>query len=452
LTDLIVIGGGLAGCEAAWQAAENGLNVALYEMRPLKMTGAHRTDRLAELVCSNSLGSMLDDRASGLLKEEMRRLGSLLLQCAQETAIPAGYALAVDREAFAETVTQRISAHPRIQIIQEEVTAIPASPTIIASGPLTSDHLTQAIQELTGQDGLSFYDAIAPVIRAESIDLNIAFRASRFSQAEANEGDYINCPFNRDQYYAFVEALRTAERIELREFEDQIRLGVKAGIDKFFEGCLPAEIIAERGEDSLSFGPMRPIGLRNPHNNERAYAVLQLRQDNLAASLYNIVGFQTNLTFAEQKRVFHMVPGLEGAEFERFGQMHRNTFIASPLLLQPTLQTRSRPDLFFAGQITGVEGYLGNIATGLLAGLNAARLQQGQPTLAFPVGTMLGALCHYITSADLKDFQPMKANFGILPELAPALRGRKERNRLHVSIALEQLEIFMDQSGLTRKS
>lgn len=448
MPDLIVVGGGLAGCEAAWQAAEQGLTVELFEMRPLKMTGAHTTNQLAELVCSNSLGSNLNDRASGLLKEELRRLGSMLLACAHETALPAGGALAVDRDLFAQAVTSRISSHPRIRVVREEIEDIPSSPTIIASGPLTSDALTQSIQLITGQDRLFFFDAIAPVIRAESINMNIAFQASRFGKGDQEEGDYINCPFDRDQYYAFVEALRSAERIPLREFEEKIRSGVKAGLDKYFEGCLPVEIIAERGEDSLSFGPMRPIGLMNPHDNSRAYAILQLRQDNLAASLYNMVGFQTNLTYPEQKRVFHLIPGLENAEFERFGQMHRNTFIASPLLLQPTLQLRQRSDLFFAGQITGVEGYMGNMATGFLAGLNAARVHQGKQPLAFPVSTMLGALCNYITSADLKDFQPMKANFGILPELTPGLRGRKERNRLHVSIALEQLEIFMDQHQL----
>jgi methylenetetrahydrofolate--tRNA-(uracil-5-)-methyltransferase len=451
LADLIVVGGGLAGCEAAWQAAEQGLSVDLYEMRPLKMTGAHTTDQLAELVCSNSLGSNLNDRASGLLKEELRRLGSMLLTCAQENAIPAGGALAVDRDNFARSVTARIASHPRIHTIRAEMREIPTSPAVIASGPLTSEALTQSIQHLTGQDRLSFFDAIAPVVRYDSVNMDIAFQASRFGKGDQEEGDYLNCPFNRDQYYAFVEALRSAERIQLREFEEQIRMGVKAGLDKYFEGCLPVEIIAERGEDSLSFGPMRPIGLLNPHDGSRAYAVLQLRQDNLAGSLYNMVGFQTNLTFSEQKRIFRMVPGLENAEFERYGQMHRNTFIASPLLLLPSLQLRQRPDLFFAGQIIGVEGYMGNIATGLLAGLNAARCVQLKPSYVFPISTMLGALCHYVTSADLKDFQPMKANFGILPPFPPALRSRKERNALHVSIALEQLEIYMDQQQLGGK-
>jgi methylenetetrahydrofolate--tRNA-(uracil-5-)-methyltransferase len=445
MPDLIVVGGGLAGCEAAWQAAQQDLNVDLYEMRPQHTTGAHVSDRLAELVCSNSLGSNEIDRASGLLKEELRRLGSMLLGCAEATALPAGRALAVDREAFAQAVTAKIAAHPRIRVIRAEVAAIPDGPVVIASGPLTSPRLAQAIQALTGMDRLFFYDAIAPVVAADSINMEVAFRASRFGYGEQEAGDYINCPLDKEQYLAFVNALRTAERIALREFESEIQQGVKAGLSHFFEGCLPVEIIAERGEGSLAFGPMRPIGLLNPHTGQRATAVLQLRQDNLAGSLYNMVGFQTNLTFAEQKRVFGMVPGLEHAEFVRYGQMHRNTFIAAPLLLDPTLQLRQRPDLLFAGQITGVEGYMGNIATGLLAGLNAARLIRGQAPFVLPVATMLGALCHYITSAALKDFQPMKANFGILPELSPNLRSRKERCQLHVQIASQQLQAFIDQ-------
>lgn len=445
MPDLIVVGGGLAGCEAAWQAAQQDLNVDLYEMRPQHSTGAHVSDRLAELVCSNSLGSNEIDRASGLLKEELRRLGSMLLGCAEATALPAGRALAVDREAFAQAVTAKIEAHPRIRVIRAEIDAIPSGPAVLASGPLTSPRLAQAIQALTGMDRLFFYDAIAPVVAADSINMEVAFRASRFGYGEQEAGDYINCPLDKEQYLAFVSALRSAERIALREFESEIQQGVKAGLSHFFEGCLPAEIIAERGEGSLAFGPMRPIGLLNPHNGQRATAVLQLRQDNLAGSLYNMVGFQTNLTFAEQKRVFRMVPGLENAEFVRYGQMHRNTFIAAPLLLNPTLQLRQRPDLFFAGQITGVEGYMGNIATGLLAGLNAARLIRGQAPFVLPVATMLGALCHYITSAALKDFQPMKANFGILPELDPSLRSRKERCQLHVQIASQQLQAFIEK-------
>ena len=441
MTDLIVIGGGLAGSEAAWQAAERGLKVRLYEMRPTLGTGAHQTPDLAELVCSNSLGSNLPDRASGLLKDEARLLGSMLLECAQEASLPAGGALAVDRELFARKVTERIEAHPNIEIVREEVRDIPDSPAIIASGPLTSPALSQSIAALSGEEHLFFFDAIAPVIHADSINMEIAFRASRYGAGNQDEGDYINCPFTREEYYAFVDALLHAERIELRAFEEAIRSGVKAG--HFFEGCLPVEIIAERGLDSLAFGPMRPVGLRDPRTGKRPHAVVQLRQDNLAGSLYNLVGFQTNLKFPEQKRVLRMIPGLENAEFLRYGQMHRNTFIASPKLLRPTLQSNQRDNLFFAGQITGVEGYMGNIATGLLAGINAARVSQGEEPLTLAPTTMLGALCHYVTHADLKDFQPMKANFGILPPL-DAKVNKRERGRAYAERSLADLQIMMN--------
>jgi len=471
MTDLTIIGGGLAGSEAAWQTAQRGLKVKLYEMRPTLQTGAHQTHDLAELVCSNSLGSNLPDRASGLLKNEMRVLGSMLLQCAETASLPAGGALAVDREHFAQLVTERISNHPNIEIVREEAKEIPSTPTIIASGPLTSPTLSQSIAALSGEEHLFFFDAIAPVIHAESINMEIAFRASRYgvnkspsttdeailrqaqdatssappsgtSQGEAqDEGDYINCPFTKDEYYAFVDALLKAERIELRSFEDAIKSGVKAG--HFFEGCLPIEIIAERGIDSLAFGPMRPVGLRDPRTNKRPHAVVQLRQDNLAGSLYNLVGFQTNLKFPEQKRVLRLIPGLENAEFLRYGQMHRNTFISSPKLLRPTLQHKQRDDLFFAGQITGVEGYMGNIATGLLAGINAARLHQQEEPFTLPKTTMLGALCHYVTHADLKDFQPMKANFGIMPPLAgPNKVAKRERGQAYADRSLADLQNF----------
>lgn len=450
MSEITIIGGGLAGSEAAWQAAERGLDVRLYEMRPQVPTGAHETGNLAELVCSNSLGSNLPDRASGLLKNELRRLGSMLLDCAEKAALPAGAALAVDRGVFARLVTERIEKHPRIQIVREEATEIPSTPTIIASGPLTSVRLSKSLAALNGEEHLYFFDAIAPIIAADSINMDIAFCASRYDKGEQDEGDYINCPFTKEQYETFVAALQNAERIELRAFEEAIRTGVKAGT--FFEGCLPVEIIAERGAQSLAFGPMRPVGLRDPRTNIRPHAVVQLRQDNLAASLYNLVGFQTNLKFPEQKRVFHLIPGLENAEIVRYGQMHRNTFIASPKVLRATLQHKSRDDLFFAGQITGVEGYMGNIATGLLAGQNAARVLNGQPPLELPATTMLGALCHYVTHADLRDFQPMKANFGILPELevvqqlncgtTKRLRGR-DRARAHAERAIADLENFL---------
>ena len=440
---LTIIGGGLSGTEAAWQAAQNGIYVKLYEMRPINPTGAHLGGDLAELVCSNSLGSNLPDRASGVLKNELRLLNSMLLECAEASALPAGAALAVDRESFASIATDRIANHPNIQVIREEMKEIPNTPVIIASGPLTSESLSQSIAKLSGEEHLFFFDAIAPIVHAESINMDIAFRASRYDKGEQEEGDYINCPFTKEEYYAFVEALHTAERIELRSFEDAIKAGVKAG--QFFEGCLPVEVIAERGVDSLAFGPMRPVGLSDPRTGRRPYAVVQLRQDNLAGSLYNLVGFQTNLKFPEQRRVLRMIPGLEHAEFERYGQMHRNTFIASPKLLRPTLQHTHRNDLFFAGQITGVEGYMGNIATGLLAGENAARQFFGESLLELPQTTMLGALCHYITHADLKDFQPMKANFGILaPMDFPPKTGKRERGGLYAERALAELQNLMD--------
>lgn len=452
--DLSIVGGGLAGSEAAWQAARRGLRVCLYEMRPKVSTGAHQGGDLGELVCSNSFGSNLPDRASGVLKNELRRLGSLLLECAEASAIPAGTALAVDREGFARRVTARIAAHPNIELLRQEVESIPAGPTIIASGPLTSAPLSGAIAALTGGQHLYFFDAIAPIVAADSIDMTVAFRASRYAHDEDNQGDYINCPFTQEQYDAFVEALLAGERIPLREFESEIETGVRAG--HFFEGCLPVEVIARRGREALAYGPMRPVGLTDPHTGQHPAAVLQLRQDNLAGSLYNLVGFQTNLAYPEQKRIFRMAPGLENAEFVRYGQMHRNTFIASPMLLHPTLQYRGREDLFFAGQLTGVEGYMGNIATGLLAGWNAARLLQGETPLALPETTALGALCRYVTHVDMKDFQPMKANFGILPPLENTtwcdarghLRhlGRRDRARAFAERAGKDLETFLQST------
>ncbi len=443
--ELVVVGGGLAGSEAAWQAAERGVKVVLYEMRPRVSTGAHTTDRLAELVCSNSLGSNLPDRAAGVLKDELRRMGSLLLRIAEEVAVPAGGALAVDREQFAERVTNALQNHPNIEIRREEVTAIPEKPAIIATGPLTSPRLSRALEKLTGFEHLYFYDAIAPIVVADSINMEVCFRASRYGRG-GEKGDYINCPMNREEYEQFVDALVNAERIELHDFEKPIlegEHGVRAGKGKFFEGCLPIEVLARRGRDALAFGPLRPVGLTDPRTGKRPYAVVQLRQDNLAGTLYNMVGFQTNLKFGEQKRVFRLIPGLENAEFARFGQMHRNTFIFSPALLLPTLQFRTRPDLFFAGQITGVEGYVGNIATGLLAGWNAARLLQGKQPLVLPRETMLGALCHYITHASEADFQPMKANYGILPPLSRRIRNKRERYAAYAHRARSALDEFL---------
>ena len=445
--DLVVIGGGLAGSEAAWQAAERGLKVALYEMRPQMQTGAHVTEDLAELICSNSLGSNLPDRASGLLKNELRRLGSLLIRVAEETAVPAGGALAVDRKKFAREVTRRIEGHPNITIVRKEVTHIPDSLCVVASGPLTSSNLSKSIGDLTGQEHLYFYDAISPIVTLDSIDMSIAYRGSRYGRGTEEEGDYINCPFTKREYDELVSSLVAAERIQLREFEADIREGVRAGIHQYFEGCLPIEVIAERGPRALAFGPMRPIGLNDPRTGEHAQAVVQLRQDNLAGTLYNLVGFQTNLTFQEQKRVFRMIPGLENAHFERYGQMHRNTFFNSPALLLETLQFRERLGLFFAGQITGVEGYVGNIGTGLLAGLNAARYHyRGQP-LALPSTTMLGALCYYIVHSDSRDFQPMKANFSILPKLDGMEKaGRRQRAQAYAKRASHDLEEVLQQA------
>jgi methylenetetrahydrofolate--tRNA-(uracil-5-)-methyltransferase len=446
--DLTVVGGGLAGSEAAWQAAERGLIVDLYEMRPRKKTGAHTGEGLAELVCSNSLGSNLPDRASGLLKDELRLMGSLLIQIAEQTAVPAGGALAVDREGFAKEVTARLEAHPNIHIIRKEMPRIPAGLTIIASGPLTSSSLSQSIAELSGEQHLYFYDAISPIVRLESINMDVAYRASRYDRGDEVEGDYINCPLNEKEYEKFVNELSSAERIELLEFESELESGVRAGAHEFFEGCLPVEIIAQRGAKSLAFGPMRPVGLDDPRTGRWPHAVVQLRQDNVAGSLYNLVGFQTNLKFPEQRRVLRMIPGLENAKFERYGQMHRNTFIHAPKLLEPTLQFKEREDLFFAGQITGVEGYVGNMATGLLAGLNAARLLEGHVPIRLPATTMLGALCHYITQASEADFQPMKANFGIMPELPSGpRRNRRERARAHTERAHTDLRNHLAESN-----
>jgi methylenetetrahydrofolate--tRNA-(uracil-5-)-methyltransferase len=445
--DLCIIGGGLAGSEAAWQAGQRGLRVKLYEMRPITSTGAHRTSDLAELVCSNSLGSNLPDRASGVLKNELRIFGSLLLDCAEATSIPAGAALAVDRDQFSHLVTQKLISHPNIEIIHKELTEIPDGPTIIASGPLTSEKLSGAIKTLTGNDQLYFFDAIAPIVAANSINMKVAFRASRYGKGEQEAGDYINCPFTKEEYDSFVEALLSAKRIELKGFETTIEQGVNAGAQQFFEGCLPVEIIARRGKRALAFGPMRPTGLTDPRTGRWPYALVQLRQDNLAGNLYNMVGFQTNLTFPDQQKVFRMIPGLQEAEFVRYGQMHRNTFLASPKLLLPSLQFINRPDLFFAGQITGVEGYMGNIATGLLAGINAVRLIQGDSLIILPNTTMLGALCHYITRSDMKDFQPMKANFGILPPLSTDGRvGKRERAKFFAERALTELENYLAQT------
>ena len=437
--DLVIVGGGLAGCEAAWQAAERGLRVRLFEMRPARSTGAHTGDRLAEIVCSNSFGSLQPNRAGGMLKAELERLGSLLLEVAIQSAVPAGTALAVDREVFAQAVTDRLASHPGIEIVREEVTRIPSGLAILASGPLTSDTLAEAIAAFTGTDHLYFFDAIAPIVSADSIDMTIAFRQSRGGEAD----DYLNCPLDRGQYQALVTALCSAERASLREFEQETAQGVRAGAATFFERCLPVEIIAERGAQTLAYGPLRPVGLNDPRTGLRAHAVVQLRQEDRHASLFNMVGFQTALRVEDQQRIFRMIPGLEHAHFVRYGQMHRNTFVNAPRVLLPTLQTRARANLLMAGQITGVEGYMGNVATGLMAGWNAARLARGRDPLCLPATTMLGALCGYISSAEEKHFQPMKSNFGILPPLEARPRSRLDRGQVYADRGALDLVRFL---------
>jgi methylenetetrahydrofolate--tRNA-(uracil-5-)-methyltransferase len=443
MSDVTVVGAGLAGCEAAWQLAQRGLQVSLYEMRPLRQTPAHVSDQFAELVCSNSLGSTRLDRALGLLKAEMRRLGSLVIAVADAHALPAGGSLAVDREGFSRAVTQIISAHPRIEIRRREVDCIPTGLTILATGPLTSNALAEEIGHFAGQAQLYFYDALAPIVTLESIAMPPAWRQSRYDRDSGqSEGDYVNCPLDREQYAAFVEAVRVAERIELRSFETDPEA------ERFFEGCLPIEVLAGRSQDALAFGPMRPVGLRDPRTGRRPHAVVQLRQDDQAGALFNIVGFQTNIKWPAQQRILQMIPGLEQAEFVRLGQMHRNTFINSPRLLHPTLQARSRSDLFFAGQITGAEGYVGSTAGGLWAGLNAARLAQGLAPLALPNTTMMGALFAYITQADPRHFQPMKSNFGLMPELETPVRNKGDRYLAYAQRAVQGLEQFMAEHGL----
>lgn len=425
-----VIGGGLAGCEAAWQVARHDLPVTLYEMRPGKMTPAHRTSDLAELVCSNSLGSNLVDRALGLLKEELRRFGSLVVACADETAVPAGGALAVGRDAFARLVTDRVEEHPLVEVVRQEVRTIPEDrPLVIATGPLTSEALAEAIAGLTGEEYLYFYDAMAPIVTADSIAEDRVFRGSRYGRGD---GDYINCPLDEAEYRSFVDELLRAQTFARRQFEKED--------ERFFEACLPVEVIARRGSDALAYGPLRPVGLIDPLTSRRPYAVVQLRQDDLAGTLYNMVGFQTNLRWGEQERVFGLIPGLERAEFVRFGQMHRNTYINSPMLLDAWLQCKVEEGVFFAGQITGSEGYAAAIAGGCLAGTNAARMALGEPLLAFPPTTMIGALFRYVTCAQPETFEPMKPNFGLLPELETRVRGKKRRYQAYAERALGDLE------------
>ncbi len=438
-----MIGGGLAGVEAAWQVAERGVQVRLYEMRPIQQTPAHRTDQLAEIVCSNSLKTDEPGSAPYLLKEELRRGGSLVMEAAEATKVPAGAALSVDRIKFAELITQRVEAHPNIEIVREEVTEIPggkedACPpvNIIATGPLTSEALTAEIMRFTGDDQLYFYDAIAPIIAADSIDMSVAFKAARYDKGG---DDYINCPMDRERYELFIAELLTARSVPLKRFEDT----------HWFESCLPIEEIARRGPETLRFGPMKPKGLRHPKTGEEPYACVQLRQENLMADAYGMVGFQNHLRYGEQERVLKLIPGLENAEFLQFGQIHRNTFINSPKILNESLETRTDPRLFFAGQITGVEGYVESVATGWLAGINAVRVLRGQPMITAPQTSAIGALCRYVSNVETKNFQPVNITFGLLEPLPVELRkkhrNKRERHIIQVERALKDWEEWLGE-------
>lgn len=443
MSELTIIGGGLAGCEAAWQAASKGIKVTLCEMRPVVNTPVHQTHFLSELVCSNSLGASEKIRPTGLLENELQHLGSFVLQCAHETALPAGGALAVDRTRFAQLVTQRLESTPNIILSRHEVTQIPVGPTIISTGPLTSPAMAASISNLSGSEFLFFYDALAPIVTFESINLDKAFWGSRYSNENEQAGDYLNCPFSEEEYYRFIGELTSAQRIPLKSFEEQIEMGVKANILPYFESCLPIEVLASRHPEALGYGPLRPVGIDSPHSGAKPYAVLQLRQENVAKTLFNLVGFQTNLTYSEQERVFRLIPGLEEAEFIRYGQMHRNTYINAPELLFATTQYKQREDLFFAGQVAGIEGYAGNIASGYLAGTNASRFISGQPLLVFPQETMIGALHHYISHAEAQSFQPIKANFGLLPEPEQKIQKKRDKKANLANRALRTLAAFM---------
>ncbi|WP_042332645.1 methylenetetrahydrofolate--tRNA-(uracil(54)-C(5))-methyltransferase (FADH(2)-oxidizing) TrmFO [Desulfosporosinus orientis] len=433
-----VIGAGLAGSEAAWQLAERGVKVELFEMRPVKTTPAHKTDQFAELVCSNSLRGAGIENAVGLLKEEMRRLGSLIMSAADHNAVPAGGALAVDRELFSSEITKRLSGHPNVCIHRQEVEKIPDGLTVVASGPLTSDCLAEAIQRLTGEEALSFYDAAAPIVTLESIDLNKAFWASRYDKGDA---DYLNCPMTREEYELFHKALTEAEMADVQGFEQ----------GKVFEGCLPVEVMAKRGPQTLTFGPLKPVGLVDPRTGKKSFAVVQLRKENQTGTLFNLVGFQTHLKWGEQKRVFSLIPGLDKAEFVRYGVMHRNTFLNAPKVLKADFSLRNNPDLFFAGQMTGVEGYVESAASGLLAGLNAWRRLQRQSTLVFPPETTLGGLARHLEGSPSQSFQPMNINFGLLPPLAVRIKDKRLKNTKISERALESLQEFCGREGVSRQ-
>ncbi|HBI04947.1 MAG TPA: methylenetetrahydrofolate--tRNA-(uracil(54)-C(5))-methyltransferase (FADH(2)-oxidizing) TrmFO [Paenibacillaceae bacterium] len=425
-----VIGAGLAGSEAAWQIAQQGVAVNLYEMRPVKQTPAHHTDKFAELVCSNSLRSNSLNNAVGVIKEEMRQFSSLIMAAAEECAVPAGGALAVDRSDFADWVTEKIKNHPLIEVNQEEMTRIPEEGiVVIASGPLTSPALSEELRKLTGEDYFYFYDAAAPIVEKETINMDKVFLQSRYGKGE---DAYLNCPMTEEEFLHFYQALITAEVAELKSFEKEV----------FFEGCMPIEVMAKRGMQTMLFGPLKPVGLVDPHTGKQPFAVVQLRQDNSAGTLFNLVGFQTHLKWPEQKRVFGMIPGLENAEFVRYGVMHRNTFINSPRLLKPTYQYKGRDRLFFAGQMTGVEGYVESAASGLVAGINAGRLARGLEPVILPLETAMGSMAHYITTTDPRNFQPMNANFGLFPPLEKKVRNKKERYEQYANRALDKIQIF----------
>ena len=430
-----VIGAGLAGSEAAWQIANRGVKVRLYEMRPVKQTPAHHTENFAELVCTNSLRANQLTNGVGLLKEEMRQLNSVVMQAADKHNVPAGGALAVDRDSFSKAITAAVKNHPNVEVITEEVTSIPSGLTVVATGPLTSDLLAKEIVKFTGDDGLYFYDAAAPIVAKDSLDMDKVYLKSRYDKGEAA---YLNCPMTEAEFNAFHKELVNAEMADEHDFEDE----------KFFEGCMPIEEMASRGAKTMLFGPLKPVGLEDPKTGKEPFAVVQLRQDNAVGDLYNIVGFQTHLKWGEQKRVFSMIPGLENARFVRYGVMHRNTYLRSPEMMTATYQTKARSDLFFAGQMTGVEGYVESAASGLYAGINAARLALGQEPVVFPTETMMGAMAHYITHASKKNFQPINANFGIVPRLKQKIRDKRERNLQLSQRALTILDAFKAEKTL----
>lgn len=429
-----VIGAGLAGCEAAWTLAQQGVAVRLYEMKPQQYTPAHQYKGFAELICSNSLKAARIGSAAGMLKEEMRILGSLTMEAAQQTSVSAGGALAVDRERFSDFITERILAHPLIEVVHQRVDHLPEGTGIVASGPLTEEHLAQDIAQLCGESYLSFFDAAAPIVTFESLDKDKVFFAARYGRGE---DDYINCPMDKEQYEAFYEQLVQAEAVQLHSFEREQM--------KVYEGCMPVEVMAKRGADTLRYGPLKPVGLTDPHTGRRPWAVVQLRSENRQGSLYNLVGFQTNLKFPEQKRVFSMIPGLEHAEFVRYGVMHRNTFLDSPRLLESDLSLKKRPGLYFAGQITGVEGYVESAASGILAGHNLARRLRGEQPLQLPLDCMLGALVHYISDPSVRDFQPMGANMGILPPWQERVKDKTKRYELIANRGLDSLRAYLAQ-------